>query len=347
MSLNTLLNIEIPIIQAPMAGVQNWALAVAVSDSGALGSIPCGMLSPEQVVSEIIAFRKQSSRPFNLNFFCHEMPIIDAQSLESWGENLRPYYQEFDLVLGASGAATRMPFSHEIADLIEPFAPEVISFHFGLPEPSLLSRVKGWGAKVLSSATTVAEGIWLEENGVDAVIAQGSEAGGHRGMFLTEDLASQVGTFALVSQLSDRLSVPIIAAGGIASAKDVNAAMMLGAAAVQVGTSFLLCPEANTSTLHKKALEDTNTTTAITNVFSGRPARGIRNRVMSDFDDMTPLAPPFPFATPALAPLRQFAEARGLNDFTPLWAGQNRSGCKPIPASQLIAELASSSNRRS
>ncbi len=339
MSLQRLLNIDVPIVQAPMAGVQNWELALAVSDSGALGSIPCGMLSPDQIVSEIVEFRKHSSRPFNLNFFCHDMPTVEQQALDRWSACLQPYYNELGLVPNSTNAATRLPFSHEIADLIEPYAPAVISFHFGLPEPELLNRVKGWGSTILSSATTVAEGLWLEEQGVEAVIAQGAEAGGHRGMFLSSDLSTQVGTFALVSQLSECLSVPVIAAGGIATAKDVKAALALGAEAVQVGTSFLLCDEAKTSSIHKQALMDSDATTAVTNIFSGRPARGIRNRVMQELGDMVEEAPVFPFATSAIAPLRAAAESQGKDDFTPLWVGQNRNGCKAESASQLIKEL--------
>jgi len=339
MSLQRLLNIDTPIVQAPMAGVQNWELALAVSNSGALGSIPCGMLSPDQIVSEIVEFRKHSSRPFNLNFFCHNMPTVEQLALDRWSACLKPYYNELELLPNSTSAATRLPFSHEIADLIEPYAPAVISFHFGLPAPELLNRVKAWGCTILSSATTVAEGLWLEQQGVDAVIAQGSEAGGHRGMFLSSDLSTQVGTFALVSQLSERLSVPVIAAGGIATAKDVKAALALGAEAVQVGTSFLLCDEAKTSLIHKQALMDLDATTAVTNIFSGRPARGVRNRVMQELGDIVAAAPAFPFATSAITPLRAAAESQGKDDFTPLWAGQNRYGCKAVSASQLITEL--------
>jgi nitronate monooxygenase len=216
-----------------------------------------------------------------------------------------------------------------------------VSFHFGLPARDLLERVKRWGSKVLASATTVDEARWLEEHGADAVIAQGVEAGGHRGIFLTDDLTTQLGTFALLPQVVAAVRVPVIAAGGIADAKGVKAAMALGAAAVQVGTAYLLCPEATTSAVHRAALKsDAARHTALTNLFTGRPARGILNRVMREKGPINPAVPQFPLATGAIAPLRAKAEARGSGDFSPLWSGQNASGCREIPAAQLTRELA-------
>ena len=220
--------------------------------------------------------------------------------------------------------------------------PPVVSFHFGLPSEALLAQVHGWGAKVLASATTVAEGQWLEARGADAVIAQGLEAGGHRGHFLSPDLTRQMGTLALVPQLVHALKCPVIAAGGIADAQGVAAAMALGAAGVQVGTAYLLCPEATTTAVHRAALKGENVHhhTALTNLFTGRLARGIVNRVMRELGPIGSAPPEFPLATAGIAPLRAKAEAQGSGDFSPLWSGQNASGCKAVPAAELTRALA-------
>jgi nitronate monooxygenase len=218
-----------------------------------------------------------------------------------------------------------------------------VSFHFGLPSEALLGRVRAWGAKVISSATTVDEARWLEARGVDAVIAQGVEAGGHRGIFLSEDLSTQVGTFSLVPQIVDAVKVPVIAAGGIADARGVAAAMKLGASGVQIGTAYLLCPEATTSALHRAALRsDAARVTALTNVFTGRPARSIVNRAIRELGPISKLAPAFPLASGAIAPLRSAAEAQGKSEFSPLWSGQNAGGCRQVPAAELTRELAMS-----
>ena len=225
--------------------------------------------------------------------------------------------------------------------------PPVVSFHFGLPSKPLLERVRQWRPTILSSATTVDEARWLEAQGVDAIIAQGVEAGGHRGMFLSEDLTTQVGTFALVPQIARAVSVPVIAAGGIADAAGVVAALALGAAAVQVGTAYLLCPEATTTRVHRDALASPRARhTALTNVFTGRPARGIVNRLIAELGPICPAVPAFPLAAAAVMPLRSKAEREGCDDFSPLWSGQNASGCREIPAAQLTRELAADLPRR-
>ena len=340
-SLQQLLGIELPLIQAPMAGSQGSALAVAVSNAGGLGSLPAAMLAPEALRDELAAIARQTTRPYNVNFFCHVPPQADAAREARWRQALSPYYAELGLDPQAvpTGPA-RVPFGAAAADVLEAFRPPVVSFHFGLPEPGLLARVRGWGAKVLSSATTVEEARWLEAQGVDAVIAQGLEAGGHRGMFLSDDLATQVGTLALVTQVVRCVKVPVIAAGGIACREAVTAAQALGAAGVQVGTAYLLCPEATTSPVHRAALRSQGArVTALTNLYSGRPARGIVNRLMRELGPMSQAAPAFPLATAAVAPLRARAEARGSGDFSPLWSGQDASGCREVPAAQLTREL--------
>ena len=340
-TLHALLGIDIPLVQAPMAGVQGSALALAVSGAGALGSLPAAMLTPEQLRAELTVLAA-SERPYNVNFFCHTPPVPDPAREAAWRAALAPFYAEAGLDLGAVPAgAGRMPFSEAVADLIEPVRPPVVSFHFGLPAPALVARVKRWGARVLSSATTVDEARWLVQHGADAVIAQGLEAGGHRGLFLTDDLSTQVGTFALLPQIVRAVDVPVIAAGGIADAAGVAAAMALGAAGVQVGTAFLLCAEATTSPIHRTALQsDAARHTALTNVFTGRPARGIVNRVMRELGLLSAAAPAFPLATAAMAPLRAHAEQRGSGDFSPLWAGQNASGCHAVGAAELTLALA-------
>jgi nitronate monooxygenase len=339
--MHSVLGTELPIIQAPMAGVQGSALAIAVSNAGGLGSLPCAMLSLDAMRAELTAIAAGTGRPFNVNFFCHTPPEADAARDASWRNLLRPYYDELGLDISsvASGPA-RAPFSHEAADVLNEFKPHVVSFHFGLPSPDLLQRVRDMGARVLSSATTVDEARWLEARGVDAIIAQGVEAGGHRGMFLSEDLTTQVGTLALVRQIVKAVAVPVIAAGGISDAAGVAAAMALGAAAVQVGTAYLLCPEATTSAVHRAALaSEQSRHTALTNVFTGRPARGIVNRFIREIGPMSDAAPRFPLATAAVMPLRAAAESRGSGSFSPLWSGQNASGCRDIPAAELTAAL--------
>ena len=342
MNLQTLLGTELPIIQAPMAGVQGSALAVAVSNAGGLGSLPCAMLGADAMREELTTIRAQTTRPYNVNFFCHTPPVPDDAREAAWRAALAPYYAELGIdAASIATAPARQPFSAETANLLTEFTPPVVSFHFGLPSADLLARVKAWGAKVLSSATTVEEGLWLQSHGVDAVIAQGCEAGGHRAMFLSDDITTQVGTLSLVAQLVKILRVPVIAAGGIADARGVAAALALGAVGAQVGTTYLLCPEANTTPLHRAALQsDGARDTAITNLFTGRPARSIMNRVMRECGPISPLAPTFPLAVSAVVPLRARAEAMGSTDFSPLWAGQDTSGCRAMPAAELTRMLA-------
>ena len=336
------LGIELPIIQAPMAGSQLSALTVAASNAGALGSLPAGMLSPDGLRDEIVKVHAGTSRPYQVNFFCHTPAVPDAAREAAWRRLLAPYYSEFGIELDSTKAGpVRSPFSPEYADAIEPFKPPIVSFHFGLPSPEVVQRVKSWGSLVIGCATTVDEARWLEARGADAIIAQGNEAGGHRGIFLTEDLTTQLGTFALVPQVVNAVRVPVIAAGGIADARGVVAALQLGALAVQVGTAYLLCPEATTSAVHRAALaSDVATHTALTNLFSGRPARGIVNRIMRELGPTSATVPEYPLASAALAPIRAAAEERGSGDFSPLWSGENATGCRAVPVAEITRELA-------
>ncbi len=340
--LTDLLGIELPIIQAPMAGAQASAMAIAVSNAGALGSLPCAMLTAEGLRKELEIMKAGTSKPFNVNFFCHRPPVADAARESVWRDKLAPYYKQYGIDPASIPAGPgRAPFSAEFADVLEQAQPAVVSFHFGLPPADLLARLKTWRSKIFCSATTVAEARWLQARGVDVIIAQGLEAGGHRGMFLSDDLTTQIGTFALLPQILHAVNIPVIAAGGIADAKGVAAAMAMGAAGVQVGTAYLLCPEATITPVHRHALKsEAAHHTALTNLFTGRPARGIMNKVMREMGPINSAAPVFPLATGAMAPLRAKAEANGAGDFSPLWAGQNARGCQEIPAAQLTLELA-------
>jgi nitronate monooxygenase len=336
------LGLDVPIIQAPMAGVQGSALAIAVSGAGGLGSLPCAMLGPDGIREELLAIAAATSRPCNVNFFCHTPPAPEPEREAAWRRRLAPFYRELGIDPDAIPAGPgRASFDNDAVDVLSEIRPPVVSFHFGLPSPALLARVRAWRPTILSSATTVDEARWLEARGVDAIIAQGLEAGGHRGMFLSEELTTQVGTFALLPQIVNAVRVPVIAAGGIADAGGVAAALGLGAAAVQVGTAYLLCSESATSALHRAALKsDAARHTALTNVFTGRPARGIVNRFVSELGPIAADAPRFPLAMAAFLPLRARAESQGSDAFSPLWSGQNATGCREVPAAALTAELA-------
>ena len=340
------LKLELPIIQAPMAGVQDSSLAIAVSNAGGLGTLPCAMYTPEQIHSELETIANNCDKPFNVNFFCHKPLPIDDERERQWRTELTPFYREYGIdEASIAPAQGRRPFDNAALELMQEFKPAVVSFHFGLPELDLLNAVKATGAMILCSATTVAEARWLEDRGVDAIIAQGVEAGGHRGMFLSNDLTEQIGTFSLLPQIVREVRVPVIAAGGIADADGVTAALQLGADAVQVGTAYLLCDEVHTSAVHRAALQSTGAVhTAITNRFTGRPARSIVNRVMRELGPLGEVSP-FPLAGGALAPLRAAAEAAGSGDFSSLWAGQNTSGCRPIGAAELTRDLARNLSR--
>jgi nitronate monooxygenase len=337
-----LFNVELPIIQAPMAGAVGSDMVIAVSETGGLGSLPCALLSVEQARSELETIRQKTSRPINVNFFCHQQPPEDPVREMQWRRRLDGYYIELGLDNNSGGqTANRAPFDHKMCDVVAEFHPELVSFHFGLPDKNLLARVRSAGAKVISSATTVDEARWLEDQGCDAIIAQGYEAGGHSGMFLQRDVATQIGTMALVPQVVDAVKVPVIAAGGIADARGVVAAFALGAAAAQIGTAYLLCPEAKISPIHRQALRKAkDNETVITNVFTGRPARGIVNRLIREVGPMSDDAPEFPLAAGALSPLRSKSETAGSADFTPLWSGQAARLSRELPAAQLTKQLA-------
>ncbi|WP_429818983.1 NAD(P)H-dependent flavin oxidoreductase [Ensifer sp. B1-9] len=339
-----LLGINLPIIQAPMAGATTPEMVVAVSEAGGLGSLPSAQYTETHLRAALDRVREGTLRPINLNFFCHSNPAEDRARQATWLGRLSQYYTEAGLDPGMRLTPSgRTRFDDATCDVVEAYRPEVVSFHFGLPETELLDRVRRTGAKVLASATTVAEARWLADRGVHAVIAMGFEAGGHRGSFLTTEMSQQVGTIALVPQVADAVPVPVIAAGGIADRRGVEAAFALGAAAVQVGTAYLFTSEAKVSEVYRKALESPNRPTAITNLFTGRPARGIVNRLMEDLGPLSDLTPAFPTAGTALGPLRSAAEAACRDDFTNLWAGQALPLARPMSAAALTRTLAGGS----
>ena len=337
-----LFGIEFPIVQAPMAGVQDADVMIGAATGGALPSLPCAMLSPEKVREQVSIVRQRVATPVNLNFFCHTAVEPDPQAELTWRRRLVPYYREYGLDPDASiPFANRAPFDAAGCALVEELKPEVVSFHFGLPGPALLRRVKAAGAIVIASATIVKEAIWLEEHGADAIIAQGAEAGGHRGMFLTDNIAEQPGTFALVPQVVDAVKVPVIAAGGIADGRGIAAAFALGAAGVQIGSAYLRCPESKVTAPARQVLAHAlDDATVITNVMTGRPARGVVNRLMQEVGPMSPDAPAFPHAATGLAPLKAAAEKLGRVDFTNLWAGQAVRLGHEMPAVELTRALA-------
>ena len=336
-----LLSIKTPIVQAPMAGANGSAMVIETCKAGGLGSLPCAMLSVEKMHTEISIIRQQTNEPINVNFFVHKRPEVDLETDKNWLKRLSDYYSEFELDLDVVlPKATREPFGEDACAFVEKVRPEIISFHFGLPEIKFLDRVRAAGCKVISSATTVDEALWLEANGCDAVIAQGFEAGGHRAMFLTNDINTQVGTMALVPQIVDAVSIPVIAAGGVADGRGIAAAFALGASGVQIGTPYLFTTEALISKIHHSSLLSAkDDSTALTNLFSGRPARSIVNRVMREVGPISNCAPAFPTAGIALAPLKTAAEKYGNPDFSSLWAGQSVGLSKEMGSQDLTRKL--------
>ena len=308
-----------------------------------MGSLPCAMLDADQMDHQFEQIKRATDKPFNVNFFNLSAPIPDPSRESAWKATLQPFYDEYGIDVASVPQAVNedQEFDADKLKVLQKHRPAVVSFHFGLPEADTLQAVRDIGSKIMCSATTLAEALWLENAGVDLIIAQGVEAGGHRGMFLTEDITTQVGTFSLLPQIVQAVNLPVIAAGGIASRDGVIAALQLGASAAQIGTTFLLCDEADTSPIHRAALKSVDSVhTALTNRFSGRPARSVANRLIRELGPMGGNEiPPFPMAYTALGPLRALAEAQGSGDFTPLWSGQNSSGCEEIPAAEMIERL--------
>lgn len=328
-----------PILLAPMAGAGGVELAVAAIEGGGVGAVPCAMLAPEEVRAQVEQVRARAAGPVNLNFFCHTMP---GESDEApWRALLAPFYERYRPASEPAAGPVRRPFDEAMCGVVEAVRPDLVSFHFGLPEEALLERVRACGARVIGNATTVAEARWLAERGVDAVIAQGWEAGGHAGRFLGERPDEHMGLFALLPQIADAVACPVIAAGGIADGRGVAAALTLGAAAVQIGSAYLHCPESLIAPAHRAALaSDAAEHSVFTNLFSGGLARGLWTQPMAELGPVREEAPPFPLATAALTPLARRAAERGEAGFRPMWAGQAARLGTPLPARELTERLA-------
>lgn len=340
-----LLGVTHPIIQAPMSGFSSPALVAAVSNAGALGSLGCATLATQAARDQIEEIRRASNRPFNLNFFVHPAPNIDADVARRLRARLSTYYGEFGV---GTVPEPSVPFRHFDADrlqLVLDIRPRVVSFHFGLPSGDTLQRIKQAGAVVLSSATTVAEARKLEAEGADGIIAQGLEAGGHRGTFTQGDGAGLIGTMALVPQVVDAVRVPVIAAGGIADGRGIAAAFALGASGVQIGTAFLGCPEATVPAIHRDALRQAaDEDTRLTRVFTGRPARALRNRLIDEMDESDVLE--FPAQASLVRPLFQANSDDARRAFLPLWAGQAAPLVRNLSAAKFVDTLVAEAQQR-
>jgi nitronate monooxygenase len=339
-----LLGVTHPIIQAPMAGISGPALVTAVSNAGALGSLACGPLPIDIARDQIEEVRRASHRSFNVNFLAHPAPRIDEHAADRVRARLAFYYGLLGLRSVPGPSETVPRFDDERLKLILETRPRVISFHFGLPPADIMAQVKRAGCIVLSSATTVAEAKALEAQGADAIIAQGIEAGGHRGTFTSGDGAGLVGTMALIPQVVDAVRVPVIAAGGIADGRAIAAAFALGASGVQIGTAFLGCPEAIVSRQYREALSRAmDEDTRVTRVFTGQPARALRNRLIDEIGDAEALDFPLQFSL-----TEKLIEASGKTtrtDFMPIWAGQAVALVRDLPAAELIEALVAETSR--
>lgn len=330
-----------PILLAPMAGAGGVALAAGAMAGGAVGALPCALLSPAEARMQVTELRSAVAGPINLNFFCH--PLGPPPDEAAWHALLAPFYAEYGVGPPDVPPPLRAPFDAAMAAMVEDVRPEIVSFHFGLPDAELLGRVRATGAVIIASATTVEEARWLAGQGVDAIIAQGWEAGGHAGRFLRDPAegperpSAAMGLFALLPQIVDAVDLPVIAAGGIADCRGIAAAFMLGASAVQIGTAYLACPESLISADHRAALAgEAAERTVFTNLFSGRLARGIPNRLVTALGPVRDEAPPFPYASAALARLRDADPGA----FGPLWAGQSARLARPVAAEALTEQLA-------
>jgi len=317
-----LLGIEHPIVQAPMAGSDSPALAAAVANAGGMGSLGCSAMAPETLRAAWGAARGATNGALNLNFFAHAPPDRDPDRAAHARSLLTPFFDEFGLGAVPEPAALPPPFGEAMFALVREAAPPVVSFHFGLPPERYVTALKDAGTVILCSATTPAEARDLESRGVDAVIAQGWEAGGHHGFYLSERGAG-LATMALVPQVVDAIAAPVIAAGGIADGRGIAAVFALGAAGVQIGTAFLTCAESAAPGAHRAALMAADgSDTRPTRAFSGRPARGIENRYMRAMAPHEHALPAFPLMNPATAPLRKASAEADSADFVALWAGQ-------------------------
>jgi len=333
------IGVQFPLVQAPMAGAQDEELAIAVAQAGGVGSIPCAALTPKEVHTSATRFKNATDGPLSLNFFCHTAPNFNPKREALWLNELQGYYDELALAPEYPMSGTPRPLDADMVDVVCDIKPAIASFHFGLPAVEYIDRIRSTGAKIVATATTIAEAIFLEENGCDAVIAQSESAGGHQGSFLSINTSTRLSTMDLVPQIAAAVSIPVIAAGGVADTSGIRAVMASGASGVQIGTRFLKSPESKITAIHRNILEsDDIRPTEITNVFTGRPARGFVNKLVREIGPMNPNVQAYPLAIPALGPLK--SATTGSEDFISLWAGENWKTGAPKPASDIVKELA-------
>jgi nitronate monooxygenase len=336
-----LLEIDHPILQAPMSGESTPALAAAVSNAGGLGGLGCAFLSPDELRAAAEALRAGTNRPFNLNFFAHPPPRDDARLDAETRTRVAPFYAELGLAaVPERGRAPCETFGEATLAVVLDVRPKVTSFHFGLPPLDMVRALQAAGSVVLCSATTVAEARRLAAAGIDAIVAQGWEAGGHRGTFEVSFEDFGVGTMALVPQIVDAVEVPVIAAGGIADGRGIAAALALGAGGVQMGTAFLSCPEANIDDGYRDELRQArDDDTRLTRAFSGRPARAKTNRYIEAMAEHRVPLPDFPTMYGFSEPLTAASEETGNPDFRFLIYGQAAALNRELPAAELMARL--------
>jgi nitronate monooxygenase len=323
-----------------MASAATPALAAAVSDAGGLGALGSSMLPVDELRRETAELRERTERPFQLNFFCHVPPEVSGELAERAREYFAPLYDELGLGDPPQPRAPAVHFDEARLEALLELQPPVVSFHFGLPPQDALDAIQAAGMLVLASATTVAEARHLEAHGVDAVVAQGAEAGGHRGSFLVDGDDGPVGTLALVPQVVDAVGVPVIAAGGIADGRGLGAVLALGAGAAQIGTAFLPCPESGISPAYREALRTARADgTVLTRAVSGRPARALKNRMTQELRGVLP----YPAQLSLTAPL--FGSDAGGSDFQPMWSGQGAALATEAPAAEVVATISAGAER--
>lgn len=332
------LNIQLPIIQAPMTGSDTPQLAAAVSQAGGLGMLGCGTRSPAAMRDAAAAVRAATDRPFGMNLFVLDTPAPDAAIVQAALARLAPLYARFGLPLQAPDQWCQ-DFPTQFETLLE-LRPAVASFTFGLLSPARVEQLHRVGCTVVGTATTVAEALAWQDVGADAVCASGFEGGGHRGHFLSDGECSQIGTMTLVPACVDALTIPVIAAGGIMDGRGIAAALALGAQAVQMGTAFLACPESALVPAWRQALARANgSDTRLTRAFSGRWARGIVNTAMRELAHHEAELPPYPIQNALMQPVRRAAAAQGDAKHMALWAGQGVGAVRALPAGELIHVL--------
>jgi nitronate monooxygenase len=335
-----LLGIEHPIIQGPMAGGPSTPeLVAAVSNAGGLGSLGAAYLTPGQITDAIRRIRTLSSRPFNVNLFAGGWSGSSDFDAAPMLDLLSEVHQRLGLPPPVAPAPTPDPFPAQLEAVLDA-RPPIFSFTFGIPDGDAMSRLKTRGIAILGTATTVEEARRLEHAGVDAIVAQGAEAGAHRGTFLDSFESSMIPTLDLVRSTTSAVSLPVIATGGLMDGRDIVSAMEAGAAAAQLGTAFLPCPESGASEAYKRAiLAAKEDTTVITRAFSGRPARGIRNAFVAQIDLQKDLILPYPLQNGLTRPMRAAAAQQGVPDYLSLWAGQGVARARALPAGDLIRRL--------